>query len=200
MKDSLASRCFGSLVILLCLLGIAGLLIGGRTPFLPSGDVRTIVVHWLPFLMAVGSIVMLFFHRDARDKLQRRKLFEIFSQYGRAKAIALVFGFSLIVYILFLVVGDAGLSKSAVFLSKLLPSNSVVLDVPFLGTHDFSGKTRSLQWVKITIDGHVDQFSFPVSKLTFLPCASQKLRISGNSNWVGLRVNHVECSPTGRTP
>ncbi|MDB5986360.1 MAG: hypothetical protein JWR16_1413 [Nevskia sp.] len=195
MKDKLAIRCFIAAVIILSCWGIVGALISGRIPFIASSVVRTLANIWIPALTVGGWFLALASSRDSRDVLGRRKMVELYAKFGKTKASVFVALSGLFWYVIFLGAGNAGISKSTVFLSSLLPSTNVVLDVPFLGVHNFSGRTSSLQWMKITIDGHVDQFSYPASRLTFLPCASDKIRISGNSSWVGIRVNHVECSP-----
>jgi hypothetical protein len=195
MKNSLASLYFTGAFFIVLILTAVGLNVGGRIPFVPSKLVHQVSVYWTPSLLVFGWILMLVFHRDPRDPLRRRKLVEFYSRRGIWWTSGFIFLSGLFFYFCGWLGGDAGIQKSAVFLSGVLPSKNVVVEMPIYGIRDFSSSTSALKWVKIDNEGHVTSFSYPASQLTFLPCANDRIRVSGSASWAGIRVNHVECSP-----
>lgn len=198
MKDNFAASCFTLALAIVCGLSIVGLSFGARIPFIPSETAHAIAVYWIPPLMAIGWLLALAFHRSASDPLRRRRLIVLYLKYGPVKASLGVFFFTIFFYAISYAFADGGIPKSAVFLSGVLPSKDVVVEVPIYGIRDFSTSITSLMWVKIDNQGHTDDFSYPKSKLTFLPCANDRIRISGSASWAGIKVNHVECSPPDR--
>ncbi|NGY05167.1 hypothetical protein [Solimonas terrae] len=198
MKDSFASLCFAAYFIVILVLGMVGLNLGGRIPFIPSNAVHEITAYWIPALLALGWILALTFHRGASDPSRRRRIVILFEKFGRVKAFLYVLLFAIFFYAIGWLGGDAGIQKSAVFLSTILPSEAKYIDVHTYGIRDFSSKTTSRKWVKIDVNGHVDDFSYPTAKLTFLPCTNDVIRVSGSATWAGLLVQNVECSPLGQ--